>query len=129
MAKQTLKQRKKNVRSKYWKTRADAAWGELIHRRNECAVGVGCAGNLEAHHLISRSNVCQRHDPENGILLCSKHHKFDPKLSAHKAPMAFSEWVQNNLPEAWAYCSENKYKIGKADYKAAYERLLKVLEE
>lgn len=128
MAKQTLKQKKKNVRSKYWKTKADAAWGKLIHLREECAIGLNCNGNLEAHHLITRANVCTRHNPENGILLCSKHHKFSNRLSAHGAPMAFAEWIQHNLPETYQWCAENKYTTGKPDYKEALERLEKLVE-
>jgi len=83
---------------------------------------------MEAHHLISRANKATRHDPRNGVKLCSKHHKFDNKLSAHGAPLAFAEWLQEHYPERWEWCCENKYKIEKPDYKQAYEDLQQILE-
>lgn len=130
MKKKTALQKKKdNPRSKYWKTKADKLWGLIIHERGVCAVNDNCAGNLEAHHMISRSNTATRHTIENGILLCSKHHKFDPHLSAHKAPMAFAEWLQYNDPDKFEWCSKNKYKIAKPDYEKAYGLLLEYCTE
>jgi len=124
MKKQTLAQRKKNPKSKYWKSRADALWGAVIHEIYQCcAINDQCAGNIEAHHLIGRANTATRHSIENGIGLCSKHHKFSNKLSAHGAPLAFSEWIQNNHPETWKWCSENKHRIQKPDYQEAYKDL------
>ena len=124
MAKKTLAQKKKDPRSKYWKTKADALWGAVIHEiYDRCPVNKDCAGRLEAHHLISRANTATRHSIENGIGLCSKHHKFCNKLSAHGAPLAFAEWLQSELPETWEWCAENKHKISKPDYMAAYDEL------
>lgn len=124
MAKQTLKQKKANCRSKYWQSKADSLWGAVIHEiYPSCPVNNDCAGNMEAHHLISRSNKITRHSIENGICLCSKHHKFDHKLSAHKAPLAFSEWLMKKHPISWEWCSENKHNIQKPDYEEAFKDL------
>jgi len=122
--KSDLQKKKDNPRSKYWKNKADNLWGLIIHSRECCAVNDNCAGNLEAHHLISRANTATRHSIQNGILLCSKHHKFDSRLSAHKAPMAFAEWLQENDPDTYEWCSMNKFKVAKADYEKAYGLLL-----
>jgi hypothetical protein len=128
--KSKLQKKKDDPRSKYWKARADKLWGMVIHEiYGECAIGENCAGNLEAHHLITRSNVGTRHSIENGILLCSKHHKYCTKISAHMAPLSFSEWLQQNKPETWQWCSENKRVISKPDYKQAYENLLSYCTE
>lgn len=124
MAKQTLAQRKANRKSKYWQSRADNLWGQIIHEIYQtCPVGKDCAGHIEAHHLISRSNKATRHRIENGIGLCSKHHKFCNKLSAHGAPLAFAEWLMGHDPDKWLWCSENKQNLLKADYRQAYEDL------
>lgn len=128
--KSKLQKNKDNVKSKYWKTKADHLWGKVIHKMYpDCAVGGKCSGNLEAHHLISRANTATRHSIENGIILCSTHHKWCPKLSAHGAPLAFAEWLQINRPEQWEWAKENKHAIAKPDYKQAYENLKEWCEE
>jgi len=124
MAKSKLQKKKDNSKSKYWRNKADALWGKIIHEiYQSCPVDDNCAGNLEAHHLISRSNGATRHKIENGIGLCSAHHKFSPELSAHKAPLAFAEWLQNNHPDKWNWCSYHKFKVSKYDYKEAFKAL------
>ena len=130
MAKSKLQKKKDNCRSTYWKTKADSVWGKAVHNLNkQCLINDGCAGQLEAHHLISRANTATRHKIENGVLLCSKHHKWDNKLSAHGAPLAFAEFLQTNYPAKWHWCCEHKHEISKADYKTAYEELLEILGE
>ena len=124
MAKKTLAQKKKDPRSKYWKTKADALWGAVIHEiYQSCPVDDECAGHIEAHHLIGRANTATRHRIENGIGLCTKHHQFSPKLSAHGAPLAFAEWLQKRHPDRWEWCSEYKHKIQKPDYIEAQRNL------
>ena len=125
--KSALQKRKGDPRSSYWKKKADRLWGLVIHAGNDrCAVNNGeCAGNLEAHHLISRANVTLRHKRVNGILLCSLHHKFSKHLSPHGAPLAFAEWMMMERPEQWQWASENKYRADiKPDYEAAYNDLM-----
>ena len=122
--KSALQKKKDNHKSKYWKIKADNLWGKVIHEiYRSCAIGEDCAGHVEAHHLISRAKTATRHSVKNGIGLCSKHHKFCTTLSAHQAPLAFSEWLQKNMPEIWGWCSENKHKIQKPDYFDAYKDL------
>jgi len=124
MAKSKLQKNKDNPKSGYWKKKADALWGEVIHQiYRSCPVDDNCAGRIEAHHLISRANTATRHSIENGIGLCSKHHKFSNTLSAHGAPMAFAEWMQNNYLDKWDWCCDNKFKVQKADYQEAYKDL------
>ncbi len=127
MKKSKLQKKKDNPRSKYWKTKADKLWGEAIHQiYKTCAI---CGGvPVESHHLIGRANTATRHEIENGIGLCSLHHKWDNKLSAHGAPLAFSVWLQETHPDKWEWCSQNKNRLEKPDYKAAYERLEKQIE-
>jgi len=122
--KSKLQKKKDNPRSKYWQTKADELWKKIIREKwQSCAVNNDCKGNLDAHHLIGRANKITRHNPENGILLCSKHHVFDNKMSAHGAPLAFAEFVQKKYPDIWEWCSENKHNMQKPDYEEAFKDL------
>jgi hypothetical protein len=120
-----------NPTSNYWKHKADAAWGAYMHRRyNRCAVNQDCAGRLESHHLLSRAVRATRHDPANGIMLCSLHHKYSPHCSPHGAPLQFAQWLQTNLPDKWDWVQRHKndWRTQKANYKEAYERLINETE-
>jgi len=88
--------------------KADAAWGAMIHAAGRCAVGLGCSGPLEAHHLIRRSAKATRHAAENGILLCAFHHRY-ADFSPHAGPKAFMEWLLENMPERWAWVQNHKW--------------------
>ena len=113
--------------SRYWLKKADLAWGKHIHTiYDKCLISNGCcAGPLQAHHLINRAIRATRHCPKNGVLLCSYHHIWSNTLSAHGAPLAFAKWLIENRPERykWAMEHHDDWKIGKPDYKAAYDRL------
>ena len=127
MTKSKLQKRKANVRSQYWLSKADQAWAKLIHEAGFCAVCGDTTSRLEAHHLITRSLRATRHDPLNGLLLCTSCHKFDKHLSAHMAPIAFAEWLRTTMPDRYEWVLEQKQipitTRPKPDYKAAYERL------
>jgi len=108
-----LQKKKNNTSSTYWKTKCDTAWGALIHAMyNVCAmenvdVTDPCAGNLEAHHLISRGRIVTRHSPECGVLLCSKHHKFSKICSPHASPIGFSRFMEIHRPVQYAWVLEH----------------------
>ena len=115
-----LEKRKRNGRSPYWRIRADKLWGRLIHRGNHCAVHNGdCKGKMEAHHVISRRISILRHSINNGILLCSYHHKYSLRLSPHQGQVGFTAWMIENRPEQWTWAQEHKWDMGRPDYKAA----------
>ena len=125
MAKSKLQKNKDNPRSKYWKTRADKLWGYAIHSiYDTCIIDDDCSGRIEAHHLIGRARTATRHKIENGVGLCTLHHKFSNTLSAHAAPLAFAERLREELPSTWEWCSENKYKVSKPDYAQSYSDLI-----
>ena len=128
--KSNLQKKKDNPNSSYWKKKAMAAWGILMHAKYDtCLVGRDCKGNLEAHHLISRSKVLTRNDINNGVLLCSLHHKFSNELSPHTAPVQFTEFLRENYPEKIEYVRENTHRTGKPNYQADCEHLTKLLED
>lgn len=73
----------------------DTLWSKavkLLHR-NKCAK-CGRMTTLNSHHLFSRSNMSVRWDVDNGICLCVSHHMFG-KDSAHKAPLEFVLWLED----------------------------------
>jgi hypothetical protein len=124
-----LEKKKRDCNSTYWKTRADKAWGELIHKTYSCCLVCGTTtSKLEAHHLISRAKVLTRHNPENGVLLCSFHHKFSPDLSPHAAPLQFSEWLQEKHPDKYEWFQTNRFNKGQKDFEQAYYYLTELIE-
>tara|TARA_R110002126_G_scaffold110987_3_gene248762 strand:- start:907 stop:1305 length:399 start_codon:yes stop_codon:yes gene_type:complete len=126
----SLQKRKNNSSSKLWRTKADKAWGQIIHQDETCLISDQyCAGKLEAHHLISRAKVFTRHELINGVLLCSFHHKYSRECSPHMGPIGFADYLQHNEPAQYQWVLDNKWKTGKPDYKAAYERLMEVLDD
>lgn len=131
LKKSKLQKRKDNSKGNYWKKKADKAWGEVVHlQNNHCAVNNWhCKGNLEAHHLISRSNILTRHKLINSILLCSHHHKFSVACSPHKGPIGFSIWLKKNRPEQFDFVEKNKYLTGeKVNYEETFNYLTETIE-
>ena len=124
-----LQKRKDNPNSGYWRRKANEEWRKRVIAwwHGKCAIGdVGisrCAGKLECHHLITRSVRSLANDTRNGILLCSNHHKFCSHLSAHKAPLAFAEWLDTEHASISAWVKANKWTVGKADFRGDYQRL------
>ena len=94
------------------------------YRGKPCAV-CGTTYGTCAHHLLTKGAV-PRHvvTPENIMVLCSQHHTFSSKLSAHNgsifAVIAFKEWLQEKHPEKWRWMNEHKHdsasNCGKIDW-------------
>ena len=125
-----LQVKKDRPNSKYWKTKADKAWGELLHKKfDRCLVCHTTTHQLQAHHLISRAKVNTRHDPKNGVILCNLHHNTDPECSPHAGPLGFSEFLRKRHPEKFDYVFENMHQTTKPDYREAYEHLTGLLNE
>jgi hypothetical protein len=127
--KPTLAARKADKNSKYWLAKADAAWSARIHEAGACAVCMTGheipvkPGKFEAHHLVTSRCRSLRHKISNGILLCSSHHKFHTKCSPHTAPHGFVAWHKAAYPDQYEWVMVNKGKVGKFDYRQAYEDL------
>ena len=113
--------------SRYWKNKADKTWSTLMHLLyKKCAINKNCKGRLEAHHLISRKNKTTRYCLNNGIVLCSLHHKFSITLSAHSAPIPFAQWLKDNDPEQYDWVLKNNNLND--DTFISYENQTKALE-
>ena len=116
---------------KFWRGRADLIWGLSIHDiYPQCpVVGHGdCSRQLDAHHLISRELGSTRHCIENGIILCASHHTISNTMSAHGAPLAFADWMQDNRRDQYDWVRARKHQIGKYNYKEAAVRLNDIWE-
>ena len=77
----------------------DLEWAKEVKSRDawRCVV-CGDAYHPNAHHIIPRENKQFRHEIDNGVTLCTKHHKFSRKLSAHNSPLAFFLWLRRFYP-------------------------------
>lgn len=123
-----LAKRKADVSSKYWLTKCDKIWSELIRSTGSC-VKCGKHGRTEAHHLITRARKHLRHKLECGIELCMRCHKFGAG-SAHDDPVVFTQWLAQERPDQYDWVMQNKHKTfhGKPNYKEVYEALLAIKE-
>ena len=116
---------------KFWRGRADLIWGLIIHGLYpRCPVeGQGdCSHQLDAHHLISRKLGSTRHCIENGIILCASHHTISDTMSAHGAPLAFADWMQEHRRDQYDWVRARRRQVGKYNYKEAAERLFDTWE-
>jgi len=112
-----------------WKRKAISKWYEYMHLfKRYCLINENCEGELEAHHLIRKANELTRNDPLNGVMVCSKHHRLDPKLSAHKGPKGFAKFLNDNYPDKSEYIIANQYNTGKPNFKSDYEHLVELIE-
>jgi len=124
-----LAKAKADPRSRYWRSRADKLWSEIVRKDGHCLV-CGATEYLQAHHLISRWVLPLRHDLRNGLSLCPLCHKFGRKISGHKSPFGLAWFLQKNQPQTWRWLMRvfdnwDEYVDKVADYKKAYERLMK----
>ena len=84
--KKTIKRRL----DKLWSEIVKELWGKRIGK-GKCAVpGCGLNGN-NAHHIFSRRSNSVRWLPQNGIVLCPKHHTLGTP-SAHHCPVDNPRW-------------------------------------
>ena len=124
------KKRKPTERQKLSDT-CDKLWSEIVkkHWDNKCAI-CGATDNLNSHHIITRSEKNLRWDVRNGICLCALHHTLSAKLSAHKTPQAFNDWLYSNYTEIVEHLIvEGQAKPKKQDMKAVYAELKRIESE
>jgi hypothetical protein len=95
---------------------ADISWARQIKDQAKWRCEIcGSPDRPNAHHIIPREFRQTRHDLNNGISLCVKHHKFSLEISPHKNAFAFFEWLQKYFPEKYNYLKETWKQINKAN--------------
>lgn len=89
------KMKKKVALKKRDKKKKDTEWAIAVKERDgyRCTY-CGSKDYLNSHHIFSRNNLSTRHDIDNGITLCAKHHTFSKEFSAHQTPTEFTFWLQ-----------------------------------
>ena len=70
-------------------TEKDIAWSKEIkaRARQRCEV-CGSAFGVSAHHILTRRHLKTRHEADNGVALCSRHHTM-----AHDKPKQFVDII------------------------------------
>lgn len=101
-------------------------WRELVLERDGhiCQVcGLECI--TQCHHFFGRRSRPNRWNPDNGIMLCSGHHKMSSKFSAHETPSLFVEWFKEKYPERF----ERITLLHQTPFKGSYEDVLKIQDD
>jgi len=100
-------------RGKSIKKICDELWSAKVKDRagGKCEI-CGKDKYVQAHHIIPRTNYALRHDIENGVALCRRHHLY----FAHKDTLGMADWVRENrnLP----YLNVARHRQSKNDYNA-----------
>ena len=132
-----LADRKADEYSKYWKAKVKEVFYEYVDiiQPHECIIGFHmgeqCKGNIERHHLIRRNHKAFEFDPNNIVKLCSLHHKYSTRCSAHKAPLEFSYFLQKNYSDKYVWFENNHnlitQKYERQSYKQLYETFSKMV--
>lgn len=101
----------------------DDLWAKLVKKRAgyQCEK-CGSVKDLQSHHIVPRTHMSLRHDPENGVCLCKRHHLF----WAHKDATGFSEWIE--ALRDMAYLKLRRHQIFKGDWELVKLKLLQELE-
>ena len=133
-----LQKKINNPSSKLWRNKADKLWRELliIEFNYQCAL-CGSKEYVQIHHLVPRQLSHYRQNLNNGVAVCSAHHKYSFIMSAHKNPVAFILIFRKLYPDKWKWLEETfgpggvdlqKQKEVLPNYKEIYEGLLKIRE-
>jgi len=91
-----------NSTTKNTNSELDTLWSKAARKyyKGKCEI-CGIKRELNAHHIIGRSNMAVRWDIENCSLVCSTHHIISSKLSAHKTILDFIEAITKRRGEEW----------------------------
>lgn len=86
------------------RNKKDKEWAKAVKQvfHNKCAI-CGSSKMLNAHHIIPREIAELRHDIQNGIALCPKHHRFSFEFSAHQNSFVFYLWLMDKYPIQYDY--------------------------
>lgn len=137
MSKKSKKPKKKALpRLPKIRARIMRAWSEAVRTRDgfECIYCGKKKGEIkpngkvvviQAHHCLTRdAKGCPlRYDIRNGVSLCAEHHKFSNKISAHKSPIVFYEWMRHNKSEQYEFILSHSNALCDLDNRQVLEEI------
>lgn len=95
---------------------AEKQWAIQIKTRdNFSCVICGNAYKPNAHHIVPREHKQYKYCLDNGITLCTKHHKFSRVISAHNNPLAFYLWLGKFYPALFLIATDRNKEILKLE--------------
>ena len=129
MRKQSKTTKKKPKISTY-SNKAKKLWSRIVKERAgyRCEY-CGSTQYLNSHHHYSVRCAPLKYDLDNGVCLCSSHHIWDTKFSAHRTPALFVKWIEAKRGKVWARNLELKNQMI-VNYKINdLKKIIKGLEE
>jgi hypothetical protein len=129
MGRKTAAYYSKHPNAKYWRSKGDKLWSEIIRAQRGCVL---CnSANAQAHHILTKGSYPQcRHEIQNGIPVCYQHHIGQKRglISAHGSPMAFMDWLKKNRRWQWEWiqAARKADTPRKLTWKESYENLLRI---
>lgn len=103
--KKLRKKPKKNLLNKL----LDVLWSKAVKiLAGEKCEYCGSTKHLNSHHIFGRRNFAVRWEVTNGVCLCSGHHQFDSRFSAHQTPTKFTDWIKDKRGLKWYEELNNK---------------------
>lgn len=104
------------------KTKCDALFSKRVREKESCQLRgldlIGCGGNLQCMHIITRANMRLRYDLMNVLSGCQGHHVY---YTNH--PYDFYKLLEKEFPEKMEYIEKHRNEMAKIDYEDLYMRL------
>ena len=106
------KPRRKKSPEKIEEERIYKEWADSIKKGDSYSCFI-CEAHesLNSHHIVPREHKEFLLEYDNGITLCTKHHKFSRVISAHNNPLAFFLILQKYRPKQYEKAVERTKKI------------------
>lgn len=100
----------KRKQAKKLMNKLDKEWAKLVRDRDKNRCVICKKKNVDAHHILPRENKILRHNINNGVTLCKKHHRFSREISAHQNSFTFLNWFMENRSEQYKYLTDKLFK-------------------
>jgi len=94
------------MKKRNFKAKKHRDWRQLLLNRDKGCIICGETKNVQAHHLVPACKKYREYefDVDNGVMLCPMHHMWGI-MSAHKNPIWFVCWLEDNRQEQFILAS------------------------
>jgi hypothetical protein len=107
--------------------KCEKLWSEYIHLRDRVCRVCGGIDNTSPHHICIRNKHSVCFDPDNGVLLCFKHHRW-----AHDSVSAFKSWLEKTFGVDQIFALHRKsndlVKLDRSFYEENIANLLRLIK-